>query len=363
MRGAASPRLERRQSLEAQQTVQTLMRSRHLYVLVALTCALIASFPAAASAGQRLDRIRQKGSLTCGVSPGVAGWAEVDRNGRYGGFDVDICRAVAAAILGNPDRVTFVQAASVQEFVTSSDPDIVARRLTVAVTREASGVIFGPIFFYDGQGFLAARSAGVKSANALAGMPICVDAGTHYEFALVQHFRASGLAIKPVALKSRDELGPALQSGRCRAYTADVSELGSIRSRMPNGGAFDILPDLISKEPLAPLVRQDDVAFYNIVRWTVFALIAAEELGITSANIDQMMSTTDPDRKRLLGVIPGNGKALGLDERWAYNVVKTLGNYGEMFDRNVGARSPIKLERGLNRLWTAGGLIYAPLLR
>jgi general L-amino acid transport system substrate-binding protein len=318
---------------------------------------------ATAMAGPRLDRIRQRGSIACGVSPGVAGFAEVDAAGRYTGFDVDICRAVAAAIFGRADRVTFVQASSVQDFVKSSDIDLVARRLTVSVTREAFGVLFGPIVFYDGQGFLVARKLAAKSARALAGVPVCVDAGTPFQFNLVQYFRANGLQLKEVALKSRDELRAAFQTGRCGAYTADVSELGSIRSRMPNGADFDILTDLISKEPLAPLVRQDDVLFFNIVRWTMFAMIAAEELGITSTNVDQMLTSTDSDRKRLLGVIPGNGAALGLDERWAYNVVKTLGNYGELFDRNVGARSAIKLERGLNRLWTAGGLIYAPPLR
>lgn len=324
---------------------------------------VILMFAAAADAGPRLDRIRQRGSIVCGISPGVAGFAEVDSSGRRHGLDVDVCRAVAAAIFGTPDRVTYVPATTVQDFLKSPDVDIVSRRLTWSLTRDGSGVLFGPIVFYDGQGFLVARRTGATTVRSLAGGAVCVDAGTPYEFNLSQYVRANTLEVKKVALKSRSELAAAFASRRCAAYTADVSELGSIRSRMPNGGEYDILAEYISKEPLAPLLHDDDLGFFNVVRWTVFAMIAAEELGITSANVDQMLRSDDPDRKRLLGVIPGNGKALGLDERWAYNIVKTLGNYGEMYERTVGSRSPIKLERGLNRLWTSGGLIYAPLLR
>jgi general L-amino acid transport system substrate-binding protein len=267
------------------------------------------------------------------------------------------------AIFGAADRVKFIQATSIQDFLRSPDADIASRRLTISLTREVFGVMFGPIVFYDGQGFLVSKKIGAKSARNLAGVPVCVDAGTPFEFVLGQYFRVNKLDLKKVVLKSRDELAPALDSGRCRAFTADVSELGAIRSRMRNAADFDIPSDLMTKEPLAPLVRQDDLLFFNVVRWTIYAMIAAEEMGITAANVDQMLTSDDPDRKRLLGVVPGNGKALGLDERWAYNVIKMVGNYGELFARNVGASSPIKLDRGLNNLWTAGGLIYAPLLR
>ena len=330
---------------------------------VAVAAALATLLAAPVHAGPRLDRIRQRGSIVCGVSPGIAGFSEVDRNGRYSGFEVDICRAVSAAIFGTADRVTFVQATSIQDFLRSPDVDIVSRRLTVSLTREAFGVMFGPIVFYDGQGFLVSKKLRAKSPRDLLGASICVDAGTPFEFTLSQYFRVNKLELKKVVLKSRDELGTALDSGRCSAFTADVSELGAIRSGMAKAGDFDILSELISKEPLAPLLRQDDGLFFNVVRWTVYAMIAAEEMGITAANVDRMLANDDPDRKRLLGVVAGNGKALGLDERWAYNVIKTVGNYGEMFDRNVGARSAIKLDRGLNQLWTAGGLIYAPPLR
>lgn len=330
---------------------------------VAIAAALAALLAAPVHAGPRLDRIRQRGSIVCGVSPGIAGFSDVDKNGRYSGLEVDVCRAVSAAIFGTADRVRFVQASSVQDFLRSPDADIVSRRLTVSLTREAFGVMFGPIVFYDGQGFLVSKQLRAKSPRDLSGVPVCVDAGTPFEFTLSQYFRATKLELKKVVLKLRDELGTALTSGRCRAFTADVSELGAIRSRMAKAGDFDILSDYISKEPLAPLIRQDDVLFFNVVRWTVYAMIAAEEMGITAANVDQMLASDDPDRKRLLGVVAGNGQALGLDERWAYNVIKTVGNYGEIFERNVGARSAIKLDRGLNNLWTAGGLIYAPPLR
>lgn len=330
---------------------------------LAIAAALAAVLAAPVEAGPRLDRIRQRGSLVCGVAPGIAGFSEVDKNGRYSGFEVDICRALSAAIFGTADRVTFVQATSIQDFLRSPDVDIVSRRLTVSLTREAFGVMFGPIVFYDGQGFLVSKTLGAKRLRDLSGVPVCVDAGTPFEFTLNQYFRSSRIALKAFLLKSRAELGKALDSGRCSAFTADVSELGAIRSRMAKAVDFDILSDYISKEPLAPLMRQDDVLFFNVLRWTVYAMITAEDMGITAANVDQMLANDDPDRKRLLGVVPGNGKALGLNERWAYNVIKMVGNYGEMFDRNVGARSAIKLERGLNNLWTNGGLIYAPPLR
>jgi len=330
-------------------------------VLTALTLVLAIAHPA--EAGPRLDRIRQRGTLVCGVAPGIRGFAEVDGSGRYAGFEVDICRAVAAAILTSPDRVKFVPATSIQEFLQSQDVDIVSRRLTVSPTREAFGVMFGPIVFFDGQGFLVAKKLGATSVRDLSRAPVCVDAGTPFESVLTQYFRSTKLELKKVVLRSRDELSGALDSGRCSTYTADLSELGSIRSRLTNKANFDILADTISKEPLAPLMRQDDLLFFNIVRWTFYALVSAEELGITAANVDQALVSDDGDKKRLLGVVPGNGKALGLDERWAYNVIKAVGNYGELFERNVGARSDIKLARGPNKLWTEGGLIYAPPLR
>jgi general L-amino acid transport system substrate-binding protein len=324
---------------------------------------LMLSACTASAPSNRLGVIKQRGSLVCGVAPGVAGFSDVDAHGGHAGLDVDVCRAVAAAILSTPDKITYVQASSVENFLTSNEIDIVSRRLTWSLTREGLAVLFGPVTFYDGQGFLVSKTVGAKHVSELSGMPICVDAGTLFESNLAVYFSANSLDLKKELIPSHDEATARLASGRCDVYTADVSELGALRSRLPNRDRFDILSDQISKEPLAQIVRQRDVPLYNVLRWTVFAMIEAEEFGVSSENVDRMMTSQNADIKRLLGVTPGNGKALGLAESWAYDVIKTVGNYGEMFERNVGAKSPIGLPRGLNNLWTAGGLIYAPPLR
>ena len=333
-------------------------------VFALLICGIAAS-PSAA--GPRLSGIRARGYVTCGVDARVAGFAERDAQGRHRGLDVDICRALSAAIFGVPDKVRFVQASSVAAFRRTSTIDVVSRRLTWELGREAPlGLLFGPITFYDGQGFLVAKRIGATDVARLSGVSMCVAGGTPFEFVLGLHFRERNLELNKVVLESAekfDDIVGALASNRCAAYTADVSELGAIRARMQRPGDWDILPDRISQEPLAQLVRADDPQFYDILRWTVFALIEAERLGVTSANVDEMKKRDSVEVQRLLGVVPGNGKALGLAETWAYNVIKALGNYGEMFDRNVGRGSPIGLERGLNRLWTDGGLMYAPPLR
>ncbi len=323
--------------------------------------------PAAASAGPRVESIKRKGYLTCGVDARVPGFAERDAQGRYHGLDVDICRAVATAILGSAGKVQFVPASSVADFRRSNTVDLVSRRLTWELRREAPlGLLFGPVMFYDGQGFLVAKSAGATSAPQLARVGICVAGGTTFEFNLNTYFLERRLELTKVTLESADafsDIARTLASNRCAAYTADVSELGAIRALLPRPGDYEILPDRISQEPLAQLVRDDDPQFFDILRWTVFALIEAERLDITSANADDMKKSERVEVQRLLGVVPGNGKALGLPETWAYSIVKTLGNYGEMYDRNVGKGSPIGLERGMNRLWTDGGLMYAPPLR
>ncbi|OFV90411.1 MAG: hypothetical protein A3H95_03340 [Acidobacteria bacterium RIFCSPLOWO2_02_FULL_64_15] len=320
-----------------------------------------------AQPASRLDAIQRRGFLTCGVSTGVAGFAEVDGQGRYTGLDVDICRAVSAAILGSPDKVRFVPASSVAAFTRTDDIDLVSRRLTWELRREAPlGLLFGPIVFYDGQSFLVAKKLDVRAIRQLSGVAVCVAGGTVFESNLGAYFGSRKLPLKTLVLESAekfDDIRQALTTGRCNAYTADVSELGAIRSRLSRPGDFEILAEQISREPLAQLVRQDDPQFFDILRWTIFALIDAEELGITSRNVDEMRKSENLDVRRLLGVVPGNGKALGLDESWAYNVIKGLGNYGELFEKNVGRDSPLKLDRGLNRLWSAGGLMYAPPLR
>lgn len=317
-----------------------------------------------AQAGERLDHIQARGFLACGIYPGVAGFATDDGKGGYSGFDIDTCRAISAAIFGVPDKVKYVTASSLEEFLRTPETDVVLRRLTWTLTREAANkLLFGPITFYDGQGFLARRSLGAKSVKDLSGDAVCVEPGEGADLNLARFSQAHGLGIKEVVIEDHADAAQAFFAGRCQAYSADVTMLASVRSRARNPGEFEILPQQISKEPLAPLMRQGDDEFFEIVRWTVFAMIEAEELGVSSANVDGMRKSRDPDIRRLLGVTPGNGKALGLDEGWAYAIIKSVGNYGEMFDRNLGARSAVKLERGLNRLWTDGGLLYAPPVR
>lgn len=319
-----------------------------------------------AQAGARLDSIRARGVLTCGILPVVPGFAAADGKGGYRGLDVDTCRAVAAAILGTPDKVKFVVAENVRQLKDADALDIVARRITWSLTRATTnGLMFGPITFYDGQGFLVPKQSGVSSAQQLNGKTVCVQAAEAHATSVAEYFKAGGLTLTAVPVQDNAQAERALKAGTCVAYSADVSWLGAARAAMAGGSdAYNILPELISKEPLAPLVRQGDDQFFEIVRWSIFAMIAAEENGITSQNIDGA-ATAHPDveTRQFLGVVAGNGAALGLGENWAYNIIKTVGNYGEIFDRNVGRDSPIKLERGLNRLWTNGGLMYAPRLR
>jgi general L-amino acid transport system substrate-binding protein len=331
-----------------------------LATAVALTLSV---WPADIQADSHLERIRERGGLVCGVSQGVLGFAQVDRQGRYSGFDVDICRAIATAILGTPQKVRFVDAGTVEGFLRSNEIDVVSRRLTWSLQREGLGLLFGPVTFYDGQGFMVPRASQVGTLAQLANARVCLVPGTVTEFNLNAYVQSRQITVRKVLLRSLDQAEGELAAKRCDALTADVSELGSVRSRMANRDAFEILPELISKEPLAPIVRQGDDQFYNVLRWTIFAMIAAEELGITSQNVAARARSGDVDVKRLLGAVPGNGRALGLAEDWASKVIEAVGNYGEVFERNVGMQSPIRLERRLNGLWTDGGLMYAPPLR
>ncbi|HLZ67696.1 MAG TPA: amino acid ABC transporter substrate-binding protein [Aliidongia sp.] len=336
-------------------------------ILASAVLALAMGTAASAQAGQTLDNIKSKGVLTCGVNGGTAGFGAADSTGKYAGLDVDVCRGIAAAIFGTADKIKFVPLSAPQRFtaIQSGEVDILSRNTTWTLGREADlGLLFAPVTFYDGQGFLVKKSLNVKSAKQLSGATVCVQPGTTTELNLADYFRANKLQLKPVVIENLDEVENAFFSGRCDAYTTDSSGLAGTRvTKAHNPDDYIILPELISKEPLAPAVRQGDDQFFDIVRWSVFALFQAEEKGITSKNLDDMLKSDDPDIKRFLGVTPGNGKALGLDEKWAYNIIKSVGNYGEIFDRNVGKSSPLKLERGLNDLWTTGGLIYAPPLR
>lgn len=321
---------------------------------------------ARAQTGGTLAAVKQRGELRCGVSTGVVGFSSTDSQGRWSGLDVDSCRAVAAAIFGT-DKVKFTPYTSQQRLpaLQSGEIDMLARNTTWTLTRDTiNGFNFAPVNFYDGQGFMVAAKLGVKSAKELNGATICVQPGTTTELNLADYFRANKMDFKPVVIEELNQLEAAFVSGRCDVYTTDASGLASFRaSRSGNPNDFILLPERISKEPLAPLVRQGDDEWYNVVEWVGYALIEAEEKGVTQANLDEMKKSGDPNIQRLLGVTPGMGKALNLDEQWAANAIKTVGNYGEMFERNVGKGSALKLERGLNDLWTRGGLMYAMPIR
>jgi len=310
-----------------------------------------------------LETVKQRGQLVCIVNTGLAGFAMPDRQGNYQGLDADTCRAIAAAVLGDAKKVKFVPATAEQRFtlMQTGEGDVLVRNTTWTLLRDtANGLTFAPVTYYDGQGFMVAKKLGVKSAKELDGATICVQPGTTTELNLADYFRTNHMTFKPLVIEKLDEVENAFFSGRCDAYTTDRSGLAATRaSKAPNPDDYVILPEVISKEPLAPAVRHGDDEWFDVVKWTVFAMVQAEEKGITSQNVDAMLKSDDPEVQRMLGVSPGMGKALHLDDKWAYNIIKQVGNYGEVFERNVGAKSPLKLERGLNRLWTQGGLMYA----
>jgi general L-amino acid transport system substrate-binding protein len=321
----------------------------------------------AAQAGPALDKIKQAGLIVCGVNTGLAGFAQPDNQGRYTGLDVDICKALAAALFGDIGKVKYVPLTAQQRFTAlqSGEVDLLSRNTTWTLLRDSDlGLNFTAVVFYDGQGFMVPKKLGVKSAKELKGATICVQPGTTTELNLADYFRANKMEFRPVVIEKLDEAENAFFSGRCDAYTTDRSGLAATRAaRAANPDDYVILPEVISKEPLAPVVRQGDDQWNDLVRWVIYALFEAEEKGVTSKNVDEMTKSDDPTIKRLLGVTPGMGKALGVDEKWAYNAIKAVGNYGEMFERNVGEGSPLKLDRGPNNLWTQGGLIYGMPIR
>jgi general L-amino acid transport system substrate-binding protein len=339
------------------------MKERTIALALAGGIALQLGLIAAAGAAGTLDTVKQRGMVICGISTGLAGFSIADQQGHYTGLDVDTCRAIAAAVLGDASKTKFVPATAQQRFtlLQSGEIDVLTRNTTWTLLRDTDlGMMFAPVTYYDGQGFLVAKKLNVKSAKELDGASICVQPGTTTELNLADYFRTNHMNFKPVVIEQLDEVENAFFSGRCDAYTTDRSGLDATRSsRAQNPDDYVILPEVISKEPLAPAVRHGDDDWFAIVKWTVFALIAAEEKGITSKNVDEMKKSDDPEIKRMLGVTPGGGKALHLDEGWVAAIINQVGNYGEIFDRNVGKDSPLELERGLNALWTKGGLMYA----
>jgi general L-amino acid transport system substrate-binding protein len=324
----------------------------------------LATAPAATASGATLEAVKQRGNLQCGVNTGLAGFGIADSQGNWTGFDVDICRAVAAAVLGDASKVKYTPLTTQQRFTAlqSKEIDILSRNTTWTLGRDTSlGLNFAAITFFDGQGFMVRKSSNVTSAKKLDGATVCVQPGTTTELNLADFFRANNLKYQPVVIESLQELTGAFVAGRCDAMTTDVSGLVSIRATQATPDDFLVLPEVISKEPLGPVVRHGDDQWFDIVKWTIFAMIEAEEKGITSDNVDQMKSSDDPSIKRMLGVTPGNGESMGLKEDWAYNIIKQVGNFGQSYDRNIKAQ--LGLERGINALWTQGGLVYAPPVR
>ena len=318
-------------------------------------------------AGPTFDAVKAKGFIQCGVNTALAGFSAPDSAGRWTGIDVDVCRAMAAAVFGDASKVKFVPLSAQQRFpaLQSGEVDVLSRNTTWTLTRDtANGFNFGPTVFYDGQGFMVPKKLGVKSAKELEGATICVQTGTTTELNLADYFRSQGMSFQPVVIEALDEASGAFFSGRCDVFTSDASQMASVRaSNAPKPEDYIILPELISKEPLTPAVRHGDDQWFDILKWTVFATLEAEERGVSSKNVDEFLASKDPGVQRLLGVSPGMGAALGLSEKWAYEIIKQVGNYGEIFDRNVGAGSALRLSRGLNALWSKGGVMYAPPIR
>ena len=338
-------------------------------VLLPAAAALLAMTWAAPSAraGDTLAQIKSRGTLRCGVSEGIVGFSAKDASGRWSGLDADFCRAVAAAALGDAEKVTFVPLRASTQFpaLRSGAIDLLVRKTAWTLGREAGlKVQFAGILYYEGQGFMVPAAGGVKSVSQLNGATVCVEKGTIHERFLTDHFAARGLRVTPLVIDSTAAVADALFAGRCRAYTANISQLAAARLRAPSGQAFHILPERISKEPLGPVVRSGDDDWLTLVRWVLFALIAAEERDITRDNVRVIReSTRDPAMRRALGVDREFSDALGIDPEWALRALESVGNYGELFERNLGSHSPLKLERGLNQLWTKGGLMYAPPFR
>ena len=337
------------------------------YMAAGIAAATLLGAAGTAQAGKDLDAIKARGQLICGVNTGVAGFAQADSQGKWVGLDVDVCRAVAAAVFGDSEKVKYVPTTAQQRFTAlqSGEVDILARNTTVTLTRDtALGLDFTAVNYYDGQGFMVNKKLGVKSAKELNGATVCVQPGTTTELNLADYFRTNKMTFKPVVIEKVEEVRAAFFSGRCDVYTTDASGLYSTRAaNAPNPDDYMVLPEIISKEPLAPAVRHGDNQFADIVRWSQYAMLEAEEYGISSQTVDEMLKSDNPSIKRILGVTPGMGKALGVDEAWVVNIVKQVGNYGESFERNVGMGSPLKIDRGLNKLWTQGGIQYAPPIR
>ena len=338
------------------------MTHRLMQVVAAAVFGFVFS-PVPALAGVTVQAIKARDQVACGVAHDLPGFSAPDAAGGWSGLDVDVCRAVAAAVLGDASKVRFVplNAQARLTALQTGEIDLLARNTTFTLTRDSSaGLNFTVINYYDGQGYLVPMSLAARHANELSGASVCVQTGTTSELNLADFFRANSMELRPVTLEKYEEMISAYLAGRCDALTADVSALATIRSNATSSPEEHLLlPERISKEPLAPAVRQGDDQWFDIVKWSQFAMIEAEERGVSSGNVNLQAKTAAPDVRKLLGVTPGIGAGLGLDDRWGYRIIRQVGNYGESFERNLGAGSKLNLPRGMNALWTQGGLMYA----
>ena len=313
-----------------------------------------------------LEKVKEAGMLTCGVSTGIAGFSATDSSGKWNGLDVDTCKAVASAVLGDPSKVKYVPLTAKERFTAlqSGEIDFLSRATTWTATRDTSlGLNFAGVNYYDGQGFLVSKAIGVNSAKELDGATICIQAGTTTELNVTDYFKASKMSYKPITYDTSGQTIEGFKSGRCDVVSSDASQLYGLVLKMKDPSSVKVLPEIISKEPLGPVVRQGDDKWFNIVKWSHIAMLNAEELGINSSNVDKMGNSNNPNVKRLLGTSGKAGANLGLDAKWAYNIIKNVGNYGEAFERNVGTGSPLKIDRGVNKLWNQGGLQYGAPIR
>lgn len=326
---------------------------------------LILGATVSAQAGT-LEDVKSKGVLSCGVSTGLAGFSQKDEKGGWSGLDVDVCRGVAAAVLGDASKVTYVPLTAKERFTAlqSGEIDILSRNTTWTHTRDTSlGLNFAGTIYYDGTGFMVLKSLGVSSATELDGANACIQAGTSTELAIADYFRENNISYKAVTFDTSDQTRAGFESGRCDFLVSDQSQLYALRIGLKDPSAAIVLPEVISKEPLGPVVRQGDDAWFNIVKWVVNASIEGEYQGVTSANVDEIVKSGKPGQKRLLGADGDLGEKLGLSADWAYQVIKQVGNYAESFERNVGSGSPLKISRGLNAQWNDGGILYSPAMR
>ena len=319
-----------------------------------------------AAQASTLDEVKKRGTLVCGVSTGLAGFSQKDEKGAWSGIDVDVCRAVAAAVLGDAKKVQYKPLTAKERFTAlqSGEIDLLSRNTTWTHTRDTSlGLNFAGVNYYDGQGFMVSKNLGVKSALELDGAAVCIQAGTTTELNLADYFRANKMKYKAITFDTSDQTRAGFESGRCDVLTSDQSQLYAIRIGLKDPSAAVVLPEVISKEPLGPVVRQGDDQWFNIVRWSMISLVEAEFLGIDSSNAAKLKTSGNPSQKRLLGTEGDAGTKLGLSAEWAYNIVSQVGNYGESFERNVGEGSPLKIKRGLNAQWNKGGLMYSSPIR